>query len=201
MRATFKSFGLIAPLAFVVIVASLSRADDAKKPPSPEAFLKAMAEAGQPGAEHKKLEPLVGNWNFTLKMWTDPSQSPAELKGAVERKWIMGGRFVQETVKGECDGKPFEGLGLIGYSSAQKKFTVVRACGLCGMVSSGLATCDAAGGKFLCTTEDCCPVTGEKIKGRDEIIIESSDKIVTNVYKTVGGKEAKMVEIVSTRQK
>src|SRR5262245_9642706 len=78
-------------------VIHVSQAQEPKTPPSPEAFLKALAEAGQPGPEHKKLQPLVGQWTFTMKFWTDPSQPPAELKGTIERKWIMDGRFIQET--------------------------------------------------------------------------------------------------------
>src|SRR5262245_65616374 len=90
------------------------RADEPKTPPSPDALLKALAEAGQPGVEHKKLEPFVGQWNFTMKLWTDPSLPPAELLGTVERKWIMDGRFVEETAHGQCakTGKTFEGMGL-----------------------------------------------------------------------------------------
>src|SRR5262245_54995428 len=77
-----------------------TQADEPKTPPSPEALLKAIAEAGKPGPEHKKLEPFVGQWTFTMRFWTDPSQPPAELKGSIERKWIMDGRFVLETARG-----------------------------------------------------------------------------------------------------
>src|SRR5262245_13620738 len=110
MKPTFRTMGVIAAFALVLsVMAGLTWADDAKKIPSPDEVLKALAEAGKPGAEHKKLQPFVGDWTFTMKLWTDPSQPPAELKGTVERKWILGDRFVQETVKGECSsGKTFE---------------------------------------------------------------------------------------------
>jgi hypothetical protein len=182
-------------------IAHSALAADAKAPPSPGEVLKVLAEAGKPSAEHQKLQPLVGNWNLTLKMWTDPSQPPAELNGTVQRKWIMGGRFLQETVKGEFDGKPFEGMGLWGYDAAQKKFTTTRACSLCGTMSSGLSDFDATGAKFECATEGVCPLSGETVKGRDEVVIESDDKIVMNVFKTIDGKEVKAMEIVSTRRK
>jgi len=200
MKAMLTALSLT--LVFVVSNAS-ANADDAKVPPSPAALLAALAEAGKPGPEHEKLKPLIGDWNFSLKMWTDPSQPAAELKGTIQRKWIMGGRFVQETVDGECSttGKKFEGLGLLGYHAGEKKFTITHACGLCGTVSSSLATCDASGTKFTCATEECCPLTGEKVSGRDELVIESNDKIVTNVYKTVDGQEVKVMECVSIRQK
>lgn len=174
-----------------------------KSPPSPEALLKALAEAGKPGAEHKKLQPLVGNWSFTMKFWTDPSQPPAELKGTIERKWIMDGRFIQETARGECanTGKAFEGMGLVGYDAAQKKFSLVKLCSLCGTISSGLVTSDSSGTRFECVKEECCPLTAQKIKGRDELVIESNDRIVLNIYKTVNDREVKFGELVSIRQK
>jgi hypothetical protein len=203
MKATVTVLALT--VALVIGLTGLSgqaRAEDAKQPPSPAALLKALAEAGKPGPEHQKLEPFVGDWALTVKMWTDPSQPPAELKGTVQRRWIMGGRFVQESVQGECcEGKTFEGLGLLGYHSGQKKFTTVRACSLCGTISNGLLSCDASGKKFTCATEECCPLSGQKVKGRDEVIIESNDRIVTNVYRTVDGKEVKVMEFVSVRKK
>ncbi|OAI52009.1 hypothetical protein AYO44_16815 [Planctomycetaceae bacterium SCGC AG-212-F19] len=204
MRAFLKMAGMATVLALTLTLAvGTTQADGAKAPSTPEELLKALAEAGKPGPEHKKLEPFVGNWNFTMKVWTDPSQPPAELKGTVERKWIMDGRFVQESVRGACakSGKTFEGMGLVGYDAAQKKFSCVKACGLCGTVSSSLVTADPTGTRFECTKEECCPLSGQKIKGRDEVILEGKDKIVTNIYKTINDKEVKVIEIISIRQK
>jgi hypothetical protein len=183
------------------VLANLSRAEDTKAPPSPKDLLKALEEAGKPGPEHKKLQPFVGDWTVTAKFWTDPSQPPAEAKGTVQRKWIMGGRFVQESAKIECDGKSFEAMGLLGYDSAQKKFTMVRACGFCGTIVNRVATSNEADTKFECATEDCCPLSGQKVQGRDEIVIESNDRIVVNVFKTIDGKEVRVQEIVSVRTK
>ena len=204
MKPILRTMGMAAALALgLVVLANLSLAQAAKAPPSPEALLKALAEAGKPGAEHKKLEPFVGQWTFTMKLWTDPSQTPAELKGTIERKWIMGGRFVQETARGACakTGKTFEGMGLLGYDAAQKKFTCVKACDLSGTISSGLVTCDSSGTRFECVKEECCPLTAQKIKARDEVVVENNDRIVVNLYKTINDREVKVGEIVSIRQK
>ena len=92
MKAISRLVCAAAALALVGVLCQATRAEDLKTP-SPEALLKAIAEAGQPGVEHKKLEPLVGHWNFTMKFWTDPSLPPAQLQGTVERKWIMDGRY------------------------------------------------------------------------------------------------------------
>jgi hypothetical protein len=204
MRTILKSLGAAVALALLLgLMFQATQADEPKTPPSPEALLKALAEAGKPGAEHRKLDPFVGQWTFTMKLWTDPNQTPAEMKGTLERKWIMDGRFVQETARGECakTGKTFEGMTLVGYEAAQKKFSVVKVCGVCGTITSGLATCDPSGTRFECVKEECCPLTAQKIKARDEVVIESNDRIVVNLYKTINDREVKVGEMVSIRQK
>jgi Protein of unknown function (DUF1579) len=202
MKRMVKVLGMTAALALgLLLVTGLTRAQDVKNIPNPEDLLKILAENGKPSAQHQKLQPFVGDWNVTVRFWTNPSQPPAELNGTVERKWIMGGRFIQESVKGEYHGKTFEGLGLLGYDNAQKKFTAVRVCGLCGTISHDLISCDGSGTRFVCATEECCPLSGQKVQGRNEILVESKDRIVTNIYKTIEGEEAKVMEIVSTRKK
>src|SRR5437764_9902773 len=74
MQAMCKTTGVAVALVIVFTVAA--RADEPKAPPTPEGLIKALAEAGKPGPEHKKLEPLIGRWNFAIKFWTDPSQPP-----------------------------------------------------------------------------------------------------------------------------
>jgi hypothetical protein len=203
MKTISKVMCEAAFLTLQVVLVQLTQAGQQQAPPSPEALLQAMAEAGKPGVEHKKLEPFVGRWALTVKLWADPSQPPAEFKGTMERKWIMDGRFVQETGSVACvkTGKTFEGLGLIGYHPGEKKFTYVKACGLCGTISSGLVACDSTGSSFECVKEECCPLTGQKVKSRDQVIVESNDRIVINLFKTVDGHEIKFGEMVSVRQK
>lgn len=201
MNAMSRMLTGTAPLALVLILlVGRTWAEEGAKAPSPGALLKAMAENGKPGPEHQKLQPLIGDWNFTVRMWTDPNQPPAEFSGTVERKWIMGGRFVQETARGEYDGKPFDGMGLWGYNAAEKKYTHVRACSLSGKICSEQNEYVTSGAKFECATDGRCPLTGEKVTGRDEVVIAGPDRIVMNVFKTVNGKEVKAMEIVSVRK-
>jgi hypothetical protein len=199
MKALLKTTSVVVVLAVVCTVTV--RADETKAPPTPEALLKALADAGKPTPEHKKLDTLIGHWNYTIKFWTDPSQPPAELTATGERKWIMDGRFVFESVRGQCPktGKTIEGLGLLGYDAAAKKYTCVKACGLTGKIVSHEVSGD--GSRFECATEDRCPLSGQLVKGRDEVVIESPDRIVVTQFKTINGRETKVGEIVQTRQK
>src|SRR5262249_29684357 len=158
--------------------------DEAKKNVSPEAAAKAMAEAATPGPEHQKLQPLAGSWNFTGKFWMDPSAPAMETKGTIERKWILGGRVLEEKVAGtNFDGKPgFEGCGVIGYDNSQKKFNYGFACTMNTALDTGMGTCDASGKTFTFTKEAYCPVRQQKIKCKDVIRIESNDKNVMESY-------------------
>ncbi len=199
MRATSRVMVLCGALAFV---AAAGTAED-KPAPNPEELIKAMTEAGKPGPEHAKLAPLIGNWTYTSKFWMDPSKPAMESKGTIERKWVLGKRFVEEKFEGtQFDGKPgFEGFALIGYDNARKQYTYTWNCNMGTGTSNGLGTADAAGKKLTLETESFCPLEKKVIKGREEIRIEGEDKVVQESYMTVDGKEMKVMELIAVRKK
>ena len=60
MKPILRTMGMAAALALgLVVLANLSLAQDAKAPPSPEALLKALAEAGKPGADRSAAVDLA----------------------------------------------------------------------------------------------------------------------------------------------
>jgi hypothetical protein len=177
------------------------------KPTSPEALLAVLAEAGRPRPEHKRLDPLVGarsgsdDFILTAKFWTDPGQPPAVFHGTAHKGWIMGGRFIQANLNFEAGGETFEHLNVFGYDAVQKKFYVVGFSGLDGSVTHNVISINSAGNSFEWPTEELSPVTGETIKGRTEIVVETPDRIVMHAYITVDGKEVKVKEISNVRTK
>src|SRR4051812_38812448 len=83
----------------MVLIGSVSLAEDKKEnPPDEKALMEAMMKAATPGEQHKKLAELAGSWEFTMKMWFDPSKSATESKGTSESKAIMGGRYLEEKI-------------------------------------------------------------------------------------------------------
>jgi hypothetical protein len=182
------------------LAAGLSWAEDAKPPQSPEELAKAFAEAGQPGPEHAKLQPLVGSWTYTSRFWMDPDQPPVESKGTIERDWILGGRFLEERVTGEgFDGKPgFEARGLIGYDNGRRKYTASWVSSMCTGSCLGLG--EASERTLTFQTEAFCPIQKKVVKGRDEMRIENENRTVAASYHIVDGKEIKMMEIVAVRK-
>lgn len=202
MREKLRIVGWITVLLTIALI-GFTRAGDAPTAADPAEYMKAMVEAGKPGPEHAKLEPLVGSWEYTCKAWMDPSQPPMESKGTIERKWILGGRFLEEKTEGtNFDGTAgFESFALIGYDKAQQKYTMTWVCNMGTGTSTGLGECDATGAKCTFQTELFCPVQKKTLHGRDEIRIESDDKVVMESYLIEGGKETKMMELVSVRKK
>lgn len=90
-----------------------------------KAMMEAYAKIGTPGAPHKMLERLAGNWEAKVKMWPEPGKAPMENTGSSLAKMIMGGRFLQEDFSGEMMGGPFNGLAITGYDNHTKKFSEI----------------------------------------------------------------------------
>ena len=183
-------------------MAGTVRADDGKTPTTPEEITRAMEAAAKPGLEHEKLKPLAGTWTYTCKMWMEPVGEPIVTKGQIEREWILGGRFLSEKVRGTgFDGQPgFEGFGLLGYDNNLKKYTQTFACTMGTGTSTGQGVATKTG-TLTFETECACPLSEEKIKGRDVVRIVSDNKIVTESYKKIQGEEVKVMEIVAVRKK
>ncbi len=85
--------------------------------------MKKWQEMATPGAQHKLLEPLVGNWRTEAHIWPDGPDKPGmHSQGTAEIKWILGERFLQEEDTGEMMGRPFAGQGFYGYDNFGKRF-------------------------------------------------------------------------------
>jgi Protein of unknown function (DUF1579) len=200
MKATWTTY--TASMVFAAVLGLQAWANDELSIPSPKEFAKAMADASQPGPEHAKLEPLVGKWKSTCKFWMDPSQPPVETEGTIERRWILGKRFLEEKIEGtNFDGQPgFEALGVIGYDNAKKKYTSSWFCSMGTGTCTGFGTSDAPD-TFTFQTEAYCPMMKKTIKGREELRFKSDDKTIAESYILDNGREVKIMEIVAVRQK
>ena len=109
------------------LIASFALAEDAsqKTDPSMEEMMKKAEAAGTPGAAHKALEPLVGNWTAEVKSWMTPGAPPTVTQATAKSTWVMNGRFVQQEFTGDFMGKPFRGVSLTGYDNTKKKYSNV----------------------------------------------------------------------------
>jgi hypothetical protein len=96
----------------------------AEREPTPQEL--AYMKVATPGKHHEILDEMVGEWEGRFEMRMDPNQEPMVTTGTITRKWILGGRFIQEDVVGQIPGAgTFEGLGFVGYNNFDGQFESV----------------------------------------------------------------------------
>ncbi len=113
---------------------------------------------------------------------------------------IMGGRYLQQQVKAEMMGMPFEGMGLWGYDNIKKEHisTWVDSMSTGIMVSRGT---DDADGKVFTFNGEYLDASGKTRKNKEVLRIQDANKFLAEMYE-VGpdGKEFKNMEMVYTRK-
>jgi hypothetical protein len=191
--------------ALLVITVTAQAQNPAQQPDAKAkakaAAVEAMMKHATPGPEHKKLEPLVGSWTFTGKMFDDPAAPPQEFQGTTERKWILDGRFMYDETKADLGGMSFQGIGYTGYDNALKKYNGLWIDNMTTSVMTSLGTMDAAGKVFTSNSESIDPATGKPYKGRDVTTIVSNDEHRMVMYRIEDGKEVKLMELAFKRKK
>ncbi len=158
----------------------------------------------QPGEAHKKtLENVVGSFTYTIKMWMDPKAKPEQETGTSENKWILGGRFVQQEVKGRAMGQDFEGIGMTGYDNFTGEFqsTWVDNMSTAIMLTKGANSPTTKTIKEEGTGSN--PYKNEKNHWfRTELKIKDKNEHTYTMYtKDADGKEYKSMEMIYKRKK
>ncbi len=207
-------FRLLLVPALVVFVSvcagtSIASAQDNAEPAKTEAMDKMQQEMmakwqeySTPGEGHKALEPLVGTWDYTVTWWEAPGSEPQKSTGTSEVKWIMGGRFLEQSAKGTAMGQEFQGMGIMGYDNMTKEYSGIWIDNMgTGMMSSA-GTYDPSKKTFTETGSFSCPQEGGEKSFRGVTTILGPDKYTYEMFAAgKDGKEARMMEIVYTRKK
>lgn len=92
------------------------------KPVDSAAATKAWMEFATPGEMHKMLAKFDGNWTGTTTTWMEEGAKPMTSQSECTNKMIFDGRYQHSTYKGNFMGMPFEGMSIMGYDNAKKKF-------------------------------------------------------------------------------
>lgn len=191
----------------------LSAATEPKVAPNIEAETQKMMEQmmalGKPNENHKLLADMAGNWNYTVKMWMDPTGKPQESKGTATRKAIMDGRFciVEHSGKFQApglDGKMkdmnFKGMAMEGYDNIKKKFVVSWIDNMGTMILNSEGTYDSTSKTFTYTASaEMMP--GMQAKIREIVKVVDNDHHNFEWYEDRGAGETKTLEISYTRKK
>lgn len=167
-------------------------------------MMKKFKEYSTPGAAHKTLADMAGNWTYASKMWETPDGKAQESKGTSSMKMILGGRFLQHDIKGEAMGMPFEGLGFTGYDNIKKKYDTLWLDNMATGVMHGTGSFDATSKTLKDSGQFSCPMSPNKTRDyRGEWKITDKNNMTYSMFGPGpdGGKEYKQMEMVFKRVK
>lgn len=190
--------------ATLIPLAAASSQTEKEQQAMKDEMMKKWMEVSTPGDSHKKMDDLVGTWDATVSTWMEgPGKPPTVTKGTSEQKWVLGGRFIQQEMKGEMMGMPFNGMGLMGYDNFNKKYTFVWVDNSSTQMSTSEGTIDPSGKVFTYYGKMDEPMTGEHGKTVKYVSrIVSKDKNVFEIHDlSIPEPNTKVMEIVYTRKK
>lgn len=154
-----------------------------------------------PNENHKVLGLLAGDWNYVVKFKMAPNSEIEESNGISRNKMIMGGRYLRQRVRGITHGKPFQGMGYIGYDNAKKQYEAIWFDNLGTGFMIGTGSYDPKTKAFSEEGTFSNPFSGvSKFRGVTKIVDDNN--FTYNMY-TAGpdGKEFLQMEISYSRIK
>ncbi|MGH7802522.1 MAG: DUF1579 domain-containing protein [Thermodesulfobacteriota bacterium] len=195
------------PLPFFALVftafAAVGKEEDKTSDQNQDAMMAKWKEYATPNENHKLLDSFVGKWNYTVRWWMSPDSKPEESKGTSEVKWIMGGRFLKQSVEGQGMSKdqPFKGIGISGYDNAEKQYKSLWIDNMGTGMMIGSGSYDPSTKTFVDKGTFSCPAQSEK-SYRSVTTIINKDKYTYEMYTTdPDGKEFRNMEIAYTRKR
>jgi hypothetical protein len=194
------AFGIVFGCA--IGLAAQEKAKKTAGPPDEKAMMEAMQKAATPGDAHKKLEPLVGTFDTSVRMWMDPSKPPEDSAGTTVNSWVLGNRYVEQKYEGTFMGEPFSGIGFTGYDNVQKKYVGVWMDTLSTGMMESTGTADPSGKSFTMKSTMWDPATGKPNTVDTKMAVTDNDHFTFEMWaKAPDGKKMKMMEIKYTRKK
>jgi hypothetical protein len=158
-------------------------------------MMQAMMEKMKPGAEHKRLDALLGDWEGDVQFWMDPGTDPMKSHGTLHREWTLDGHFVVERVDAPAmdpTGPAFKGLGYIGYNTIDKRYENVWLENHATWITMGSGTWDAAKKALVFTSDELDPRNGQRRKTRTIVDLSNPNRQTYEGYTTTSdGKEFK----------
>jgi hypothetical protein len=197
-----RALGVLAILVCIGALQSTPAVAEGETTGDPQAqMMEMMKKYATPSDQHRRLEPLVGMWQWTSQFWMQPGAAPESSAGKATYSWAHGGRYIMQDVQGEAMGMPFAGTGVMGYDRFNEEYFSVWFDNMSTGYMSSTGRCDASGKVFTMegTYDDYW--SGQKDKWSKSVLrIDGPDKHTLTMFdKAPDGTEYKSFELVYTR--
>jgi hypothetical protein len=190
-------------MACLVAVSTLAQGSERTRTgaPEPEAAAAIRQKIASPSRAHKKLDVFAGVWAARVSLWMDPAQPPATSEGTLEQKWILDGRFLQQTYQGEFLGRPFSGVGYLGYDNYLKRYISTWMDSAGTTIYTRTGRFDEAGTTLTLTGEVDDYLRGKTVPVRERMIVISPAEFVFETWEPGRhGEDYKVMEVRYTRK-
>jgi hypothetical protein len=161
----------------------------------------ACVRLATPGAYHRALDPLVGRFKARVLSRLESGAEPEETAGMVHNHWILGGRFLQSDFEGRTIGMPFEGVGILGFDNARRRYVATWIENTSTAIMPVMEGAPDESGKRIAVAGSMDDeLTQQSVHVREVWSIESDDRHRFEMWTTdANGVEFEALEIVFTR--
>ena len=155
--------------------------------------------SAQADPDHARLTAMAGTWDVELTFLFQPNTPPVKTKGTSTIRSILGGLFIEETIEGTLNGRPFTTMAWTGFNPETKQYEATR-------IASTNAARIAETGRFDPQTKQFelkadYPLAGETWHQRTVIKQVSAASMIAASSLSFGAvPEWKAVEIAYTRR-
>jgi hypothetical protein len=169
----------------------------AAPPMDPGAMEEAFKALATPGPEHERLAFLCGDWTVEGDLYFGPM--PTKAQGEAHFEWLLGDRYMAQNFQADMAGQPYEGMGVLGFSNAQKKYQQGWIDNWGTSISSFVGEWDAASGELVLKGMVDTPMGATEVT--DHVKRASDDAFTYTSFANMGGSMMKVMELRYARKK
>lgn len=177
---------LVSALLFSTAICGLAQSDRKSE-------IEQLKSAGSPGEGHQILDRLEGRWKVRGFVRISEKTNPEMVSGTAKLNWILGKRFLQQDFTCSKVDIVLNGLGILGYDKLRDEYVGVW----CDSANTGIASLSgksiSSGEGIVFQIEQTDLRSGERVKGRAEILFNPNGGYRYSVFMQNGGE---LVEVV-----
>jgi len=202
MKITSRTRTALLSTALLVGAVPWQDATAADQATRTSAAVQALDNAMTPGEGQKRLDSMIGSFDVTVLVWTNPAKPPLEFKGSAVNTWTLGGRYVQTMLAAVMDGDKFDGIGYYGYDNATRSYQASWMDTGSTAIGWYRGKMDKSGRAALLKSVQASSSSGTPLELELRVSIAEGGDHVTQLWGApTGGKAFKLMELRSVRTK